>query len=104
MKFGFIAKHRGYGRWFGMRGARCLVQRLPCLFDTAASDRPRADGRLGHEVQPSFLRTYGARRVWHDVLAVGHACGLHRIEWLMRQHALRAVPGAAPCARMAANG
>ena len=25
-------------------------------------------------------RTYGARRVWHDVLAEGFSCGLHRIE------------------------
>lgn len=32
------------------------------------------------------------RRVWHDVLAAGHACGLHRIERLMRQRALKARP------------
>ena len=37
-------------------------------------------------------RTYGARRVWHDVLADGISCGLHRIERLMRQQALRARP------------
>jgi len=37
-------------------------------------------------------RTYGARRVWHDVLADGGACGLHRIERLMRLQALRARP------------
>ncbi len=37
-------------------------------------------------------RTYGARRVWHDVLAEGIACGLHRIERLMRAQALRARP------------
>ena len=39
------------------------------------------------EVRTSFLdsdRTYGARRVWHDVLAAGFPCGLHRIERLMR--------------------
>src|SRR6266702_5246135 len=29
-------------------------------------------------------RTYGARRVCHDVLADGVSCGLHRIERLMR--------------------
>ena len=43
----------------------------------------------------SFLasdRTYGARRVWHDVLADGTDCGLHKIERLMRQQALRARP------------
>ena len=30
-------------------------------------------------------RTYGARRVWHDMLAEGMSCGLHRIERLMRR-------------------
>ncbi|MSO66104.1 MAG: hypothetical protein EXQ85_10010 [Alphaproteobacteria bacterium] len=37
-------------------------------------------------------RTYGARRVWHDLLADGVSCGLHRVEWLMRLQALRARP------------
>lgn len=37
-------------------------------------------------------RTYGARRVWHDVLSQGVACGLHRVERLMRVQALRARP------------
>lgn len=37
-------------------------------------------------------RTYGARRVWHDVLAEGVSCGLHRIERLMRAQVLRARP------------
>jgi len=44
---------------------------------------------------PAFLasdRTYGARRVWHDMLAEGVSCGLHRIERLMRLQALRARP------------
>ena len=46
-------------------------------------------------MRASFLasdRTYGARRVWHDVLVEGLACGLHRIERLMRHAALRARP------------
>lgn len=50
---------------------------------------------LGSEVPSSFLasdRTYGGRRVWHDVLASGHACGLYRVGRLMRQQALRARP------------
>lgn len=53
------------------------------------------DERLGTQVRQSFLasdRTYGARRVWHDVLALGQRCGLHRIERLMRAQALRARP------------
>ncbi|MGY4509002.1 transposase InsO family protein [Bradyrhizobium sp. USDA 3650] len=46
-------------------------------------------------MKASFLasdRTYGARRVWRDVLADGPECGLHRIERLMRLQALRARP------------
>ena len=34
-------------------------------------------------------RTYGARQIWHDVLAEGLCCGLHHIERLMRLNALR---------------
>ncbi|WP_139101910.1 IS3 family transposase, partial [Acinetobacter baumannii] len=55
----------------------------------------QADEVRGTLVRQSFIgsdRTYGARRVWHDVLAVGHPCGLHRIERLMRLQALRARP------------
>jgi transposase InsO family protein len=37
-------------------------------------------------------RTYGARREWLDVLERGQACGLHRIERLTRENALRARP------------
>jgi putative transposase len=50
---------------------------------------------VGRQVRASFLasdRTYGARRVWRDVLAEGVECGLHRIERLMRLQALRARP------------
>jgi len=50
---------------------------------------------LGARVRASFLlsdRTYGARRVWHDVLAEGFSCRLHKIERLMRVQALRARP------------
>lgn len=60
-----------------------------------ASARARSDATLGAKVQASFIasgRTYGARRVWHDVLADGITCGLHRIERLMREQALRARP------------
>ena len=96
MKFAFIAAHRaiwplswlcsalgvsrsGFHAWLGRR----------------PSQRAQQDARLAPKVRASFLasdRTYGARRVWHDVLAEGLGCGLHRIERLMRQQALRARP------------
>jgi len=59
------------------------------------SARSRSDEALGRRVRASFVasdRTYGARRVWHDMLAEGFACGLHRIERLMQLQALRARP------------
>ena len=59
------------------------------------SARSRSDEVIGARVRASFLgsdRTYGARRVWHDVLADGISCGLHKIERLMCQQALRARP------------
>jgi putative transposase len=59
------------------------------------SQRSRKDEQLSAQVRQSFVRgdrTYGARRVWHDVLEQGLSCGLHRIERLMRELALRARP------------
>ena len=61
----------------------------------APSARTRNDETLGAKVRASFIasyRTYGARRVWHDLLAEGLSCGLHRVERLMRQQALKARP------------
>jgi len=66
-------------------------------------------------VRASFLasgRTYGARRVWRDLLTEGMSCGLHRIERLMRLQALKARPrrrrrppdlGERPATAVAAN-
>jgi hypothetical protein len=59
------------------------------------SQRSRSDEELGAKVRASFLasdRTYGARRVGHDMLAEDMSCGLHRIERLMRLQALKARP------------
>ena len=59
------------------------------------SARVRRDEMLGAVVRASFAqsdRTYGARRVWHDVLVEGFKCGLHGIERLMQLNALRARP------------
>jgi putative transposase len=61
----------------------------------APSVRARSDEVVRAKVRQSFLqsdRTYGARRVWRDVLEDGIACGLHRIERLMRVQALKARP------------
>src|ERR1044072_5567290 len=59
------------------------------------SRRSRDDDAILAKVRTSFVgsdRTYGARRVWHDVLAEGVTCGLHRIERIMRENAMRARP------------
>jgi len=59
------------------------------------SQRSRDNEELAAKVRASFLgsdRTYGARRVWRDMLAEGISCGLHRIERLMRLQALKARP------------
>jgi putative transposase len=59
------------------------------------SARSRSDEAVGQQVKTSFLasdRTYGARRVWRDLLPDGVECGLHRIERPMCLQALRARP------------
>jgi putative transposase len=57
--------------------------------------RSQEDAQLTRAIRASFLssdRTYGARRVWHDLLAAGVSCGLHRVERLMRSNGFRARP------------
>jgi len=96
MRFAFVAKHRhiwpvswlcdaldvsrsGFHAWLGR----------------APSRRSREDEEIGAKVRASFIasaRTYGARRVWRDVLADGVDCGLHRVERLMQAQAFRARP------------
>ena len=86
--FGFIAKHRGV--W----PADWLCEALGvsrggfyAWLTRPRSQRSRSDEELGAKVRSSFLasdRTYGARRIWHDMLAEGVSCGLHRIERLTR--------------------
>ena len=116
MMFSFIAKHRGI--WpvaticealgVSRSGFYAWLTREP-------SHRTRRNDELTREVRRSFLdsdRTYGARRVWRDVLAAGASCGLHAIERLMQANALKARPrrrrlpsdaGARPTANLAAN-
>ena len=96
MRFEFVAKHRGIWpvSWIcetlgvSRSGFHAWLVRAP-------SARARSDEEFGARVRASFIssyRTYGARRVWHDLLAEGLSCGLHRIERLMRVHGLRARP------------
>ena len=96
MKFTFIAKHRAI--WpAGWLCEALGVSRsgFYAWLSRPRSARARSDEELGTKVRASFLasdRTYGARRVWHDMIAEGVSCGLHRIERLMRQQALKARP------------
>ena len=96
MRFAFIAKHRGIWpvAWLcealdvSRSGFHAWLNRSP-------SARSRQDEVLVTTIDRSFKssdRTYGARRVWHDVLAEGLNCGLHRVERLMRENGLRARP------------
>ena len=96
MKFGFIAKHRGIWAVEWMCGALGVSRGgFYAWLRRPPSERSRTDEVLSTKVRASFIgsdRTYGARRVWHDLLAEGVSCGLHRIERLMRQHGLKARP------------
>ena len=96
MKFAFVAKHRGI--WpAGWLCEALGVSRggFYAWLTRPRSARSRSDEAMAARVRSSFIasdRTYGARRIWHDLLADGVACGLHRIERLMRARALRARP------------
>jgi putative transposase len=96
MRFAFIARHRNIWpvAWLcdaldvSRSGFHAWLNRSP-------SARSRHDEGLVAQIDRSFKssdRTYGARRVWHDLLAEGLSCGLHRIERLMRENGLRARP------------
>ncbi len=96
MRFDFVAKHRVV--WpVGLICEALGVSRsgFYAWLSRPRSLRSQTDEMLGTLVRHSFIgsdRTYGARRVWHDVLALGQPCGLHRVERLMRLQALRARP------------
>jgi putative transposase len=96
MRFAFIAKHRNIWPvgWLckaldvSRSGFHAWVTRSP-------AKRTLENEALLAAIRQSFTssdRTYGARRVWHDLLAEGFSYGLHRIERLMRKNALRARP------------
>jgi putative transposase len=96
MTFAFVAKHRHIWpvSWLcevlgvSRSGFHAWLRR-------PISERAAHDAKLVQAIDKSFKasdRTYGARRVWRDVLEDGLACGLHRIERLMRLNAMRARP------------
>lgn len=96
MRFTFIAKHRGIWPVSWICGALGVSRSgFHAWLTRAPSARARSDEEIGARVRASHVasyRTYGARRVWHDMLAEGIMCGLHRIERLMRAQGLRARP------------
>jgi putative transposase len=96
VKFSFIAKHRGIWPADWICGALGVSRGgLSAWLKRPPSERSRTDEALATRIRSSFIgsdRTYGARRVWHDLLADSVNCGLHRIERLMRQHGLKARP------------
>jgi putative transposase len=116
VKFSFIAKHRGIWPADWLCGALGVSRGgFYAWLTRPRSARSYSDGELGAKVRASFLgsdRTYGARRVWHDVLAEGLSCGLHKIERLMQLQGLRSRPrrrrlpsdpGERPASAIAAN-
>ena len=96
MRFAFIAKYRHIWpvSWL------CEVLEVSrsgfhAWFNRPSSERAIHDAKLGDAMYKSFKdsdRTYGAGRVWRDVLEEGFTCGLHRIERLMGVNGLRARP------------
>jgi len=96
VKFSFIAKHRVIWPTDWLCGALGVSRGgFYAWLMRPRSQRSRSNEELGAKVRASFLasdRTYGARRVWRDMLAEGVMCGLHRIERLMRLQALKARP------------
>lgn len=96
MRFAFIAKHRGIWPVVWMCGALGVSRSgYHAWLTRAPSQRSRDDAVIGARIRASHVgsyRTYGARRVWHDLLAEGISCGLHRVERLMQAQGLRARP------------
>jgi putative transposase len=94
VRFAFIAKHRGIWPAAWLCGAPGVSRGgFHAWLTRPRSRRSRSDEELGVKVRASVLasdRTYGARRVWHDLIEDGASCGLHRVERLMHRQGLRA--------------
>ena len=93
MKFGFVAKHRGIWPAEWLCGALGVSRGgFYAWLTRPRSQRSRSDEDVGAKVRASFLasdRTYGARRVWHDMLAertkitAGAVASLVIVGWLI---------------------
>ena len=96
MRFAFIAKHRHVWPVSWLCAALGVSRSgFHAWLNRPVSARAVYDKKLGSAMRKSFKdsdRTYGARRIWRDVLEEGFACGLHRIERLMRVNGLKARP------------
>ena len=96
MRFAFIARHRHIWPVTWLCAALEVSRSgFHAWLTRPASRRAREDEELNCSIRRSFTasdRTYGARRIWHDLLEEGFPCGLHRVERLMRQSALKARP------------
>ena len=96
MRFAFVAKHRHV--WPVAWACKALDVSTSGFHDwlnRAPAKRTLENESLLCVIRRSFHdsdRTYGARRVWRDVLAEGMSCGLHRVERLMYENALKARP------------
>ena len=96
MKFGFIAKHRGIWPAEWLCGALGVSRGgFYAWLTRPRSQRSRSDEELGAKVRASFLasdRTYGARRVWHDILAEGVSDAIRQFAYRKRVSKWDVVP------------
>jgi putative transposase len=96
MKFALIAKHRVVWPVAWMCAALGVTRfGFHAWLTWQPGQRTRDDEAIVSKAHASFVasdHTYGARRVWRDVLTEGVSCGLHRIERIMRENASRARP------------
>jgi len=104
MRFAFITRHRNIWPVAWLRDALDVSRSgFHAWLNRSPSARSRHDEVLATAIDRSFKssdRTYGARRVWRDVLAEGLSCGLHRVERLMPENGCGPGLGAADCRRI----
>ncbi len=96
MRFALIATHRPVWPVAWMCAALDVSRSgFHAWLTLQPSQRTRDDEAFLGKAHVSFVardRTYGARRVWRDVLGEDVPCGLHRIKRILRENALRARP------------